>query len=85
MPKHARQAVPTEARTPAAKPNPQPLHAAQIAEALLKMKTSSSVSGMSIPTLYRAAKDGRLKLIKVGTRCTRIRAADLQAYLASLG
>ena len=65
--------------------NPQPLHAAQIAEALLTMKTASAVAGMSACTLYRkAAADPTFpKLVKLGKRCTRIRAGDLTAWLAA--
>jgi prophage regulatory protein len=63
----------------------QPLHAAQIADALLTLKTASAISGLSEPTLYRkAASDPTFpKLIKMGTRCTRIRAGDLTAWLAA--
>ncbi|HEY6356039.1 MAG TPA: AlpA family phage regulatory protein [Burkholderiaceae bacterium] len=64
---------------------PQPLHAAQIADALLTLKTSSAIAGLSEPTLYRkAATDPSFpKLIKLGARCTRIRAGDLTAWLAA--
>lgn len=66
---------------------PQPLHAAQIAEALLKMRTAAAISGMSESSLYRhAAKDATFpKLIKLGKRCTRIRAGDLTAWLSAQG
>jgi prophage regulatory protein len=65
--------------------NPQPLHAAQIADALLKIKTAGEVSGLSVATIYRkAAVDPTFpKLIKLGRRCTRIRAGDLTAWLAA--
>jgi prophage regulatory protein len=64
---------------------PQPLHAAQIPDALLKLDTAAAVGGMSIATIYRkAATDPTFpKLVKLGTRCTRIRAGDLTAWLAS--
>lgn len=63
----------------------QPLHAVQIADALLKMRTAAAVSGMSESTLYRkAASDPAFpKLVKIGKRCTRIRAGDLTAWLAA--
>ena len=66
---------------------PQPLHAAQIADALLTIKTVRAVSGLSEATLYRkAASDPTFpKLIKMGARCTRIRAGDLTAWLAKQG
>ena len=64
---------------------PQPLHAAQIADALLKMATASVIAGLSEATLYRKAKTDPTfpKLVKLGKRCTRIRAGDLTAWLAS--
>jgi len=65
------------------KPQPQSLHAVQIADALLKMSTASTVAGLSEASLYRkAATDPTFpKLIKLGKRCTRIRAGDLTAWL----
>lgn len=64
---------------------PQPLHAAQIADALLTIKTACAISGLSSATLYRkAASDPTFpKLIKMGTRCTRVRAGCLTAWLAA--
>ena len=64
---------------------PQPLHAATIPDALLKMPTAAAVSGMSEATLYRkAASDPTFpRLVKLGKRCTRIRAGDLTAWLAA--
>lgn len=63
--------------------NPQPLHAAQIADALLTIRTAGAVSGLSSATIYRkAASDPTFpKLIRIGTRCTRIRAGDLTAWI----
>lgn len=65
--------------------NPQPLHAAQIADALLTMKTASAVAGLSEATLYRkAAADPTFpKLVRIGKRCTRIRAGDLTTWLSA--
>lgn len=64
--------------------NPQPLHAAQIADALLTIKTACAISGLSSATLYRkaSADPGFPRLVKMGRRCTRIRAGDLTAWLA---
>lgn len=64
--------------------NPQPLQAAQIDDALLTIKTAVAVSGLSAATLYRkAATDPTFpKLVKMGPRCTRVRAGDLTAWLA---
>lgn len=63
----------------------QPLLVAQLADALLTIKTASAVSGLSPATLYRKAAAGELKLVKIGARCTRIRAADLRAFMAAQG
>ncbi|MFM2059405.1 MAG: hypothetical protein RLY71_3790 [Pseudomonadota bacterium] len=62
---------------------PQPLHAAQLADALLTIKTASAVCGLSPATLYRKAAAGELRLVRMGKRCTRIRAADLRAFMAA--
>ena len=63
----------------------QPLHVAQIADALLTLRTASAVAGLSPATLYRRAKADPTfpKLVRLGARCTRIRAGDLMAWLAS--
>ena len=67
--------------------NPQPLDVAQIDDALLNIRTASAVAGISPSTIYRtAAADPTFpKLIRLGggSRCTRIRAGDLRAWLAS--
>ena len=65
--------------------NPQSLHVAQIADALLRMKTAAQIAGMSEATLYRKAGSDPTfpKLIKIGARCTRIRAGELTAWLAA--
>jgi prophage regulatory protein len=65
--------------------NPQPLHAAQIADALLTLRTASAVAGLSEATLYRRAKTDVTfpRLVKMGARCTRIRAGDLMAWLTA--
>lgn len=65
----------------------QPLHAVQIAEALLKLKTAAAVAGLSEATLYRKAKTDPTfpRLIRLGARCTRIRAGDLTTWLAAQG
>jgi prophage regulatory protein len=65
----------------------QPLAAAQLADALLTLKTAGAVAGMSEDTIYRKAKTDPSfpKLIRIGARCTRIRAGDLTAWLNSLG
>lgn len=63
--------------------NPQSLQAAQFADALLTLKTASAVAGISESTIYRksAADPNFPKLIRLGRRCTRIRSADLAAWV----
>ena len=65
----------------------QPLHVVQVAEALLKLSTAAAVAGLSEATLYRKAKSDPTfpRLVKMGSRCTRIRAGDLTAWLAAQG
>ncbi len=65
----------------------QPLHAAQIADALLKLPTAAALAGLSEASIYRkAATDPTFpKLVKLGKRCTRIRAGELTAWLAAQG
>lgn len=62
----------------------QPLHAAEIPDALLTLRTASAVAGLSTATLYRKAKTDPSfpRLVRMGARCTRIRAGDLIAWLA---
>ena len=80
----------TTADHPAPKPrkgNPQPLSAAALPDALLNLRTAGAVGGFSTATIYRkAATDPAFpKLIRIGARCTRIRAGDLIAWLAAQG
>ena len=63
----------------------QPLSVAQVPDSLLHLTTAASISGLSQATLRRkAASDPTFpKLIKIGQRCTRIRAGDLTQWLAA--
>lgn len=62
----------------------QPLHAAQIAEALLRMATVESVTGLSKSTIYsKLANNDFPQPVRLGSRCTRFRAADVTAWLAA--
>ena len=76
---------------PAAAPKPrgrakQPLHAAQIAEALLRLSTVESITGLSRSTIYAKLKAGSfVEPVRLGVRCTRFRAGDVQAWLAAQG
>lgn len=64
--------------------NPQPLHAVQLADALLKIQTVSAVTALSAASVYRklAAKQFQ-EPVRLGTRCTRWRAADIRAWMAA--
>jgi predicted DNA-binding transcriptional regulator AlpA len=63
----------------------QPLQAAHIPDALLTLNTAGAIGGLSTSTIYRkAASDPTFpKLVRMGTRCTRIRAGDFMAWLAA--
>lgn len=68
-------------RTPAA----QPLHAAQIAEALLKLATVQALTGLGKTSIYAKAATGELTPIRMGKRCTRWRAGQVQQFLQAQG
>jgi len=62
----------------------QPLHAAQVADALLKLATVEALTGLSRSTIYaRLARREFPQPIRLGARCTRFRAGDVQAWLAA--
>ena len=64
----------------------QPLDVLAIPEALLKLRTVTAVTGLSRATIYRRMADGAFcKPVKLGTRCTRWRAADVRAWLMAQG
>ena len=64
------------------RPQPQSLHAVQIADALLKIQTVISVTGLSESTIRRKVAEGKFpKPIKDGTRCTRWVAGDVTNWL----
>lgn len=64
----------------------QPLHAAQVAEALLRLKTVEAITGLCRSTIYAKIKSGQfVEPVRLGARCTRFRAGDVQAWLAAQG
>lgn len=65
--------------------NPQPLQALDLPDALLRLDTLAAATGLSVSTLYRKAAAGELQLVKIGTRCTRVRAAHARHFIESLG
>jgi prophage regulatory protein len=76
--------IPTEAarRTPSS----QPLHAAQIADALLRLPTVLAIVALSKTTVYSMVARGDFpQPIRRGNRCTRWRSADVVAWLQAQG
>jgi prophage regulatory protein len=62
----------------------QPLHATQIADALLKMPTVEVWTGLSRSTIYAMlSRDQFPQPVRLGARCTRWKAGDVQAWLAA--
>lgn len=65
---------------------PQPLHALQIADALLKIQTVTAVTGMSASSVRRAVAANTFPApIKRGTRCTRWQASAVTSWLRKQG
>ena len=75
----------SNAAKPASKGAAQPLHVAQLADALLKMQTVTALTGLSSSSIYRLVAAGELTPIRRGTRCTRFRAGDITAWLRAQG
>ena len=65
--------------------NPQPLDALQLTDALLRIQTVMQATGLSSATIYRKVAAGELAVVKMGTRCTRFRAADVRAFIQAQG
>lgn len=60
----------------------QPLHVAQIADALLNFQTVVALTALSRSTIQaRIARNEFPQPIRLGSRCTRFRAGDIQAWL----
>lgn len=66
---------------------PQPIEAAAVPSALLTITTAGAIGGMSSATIYRkAASDPSFpNLVRIGKRCTRIRAGEWLAWLDAQG
>ena len=65
---------------------PQPLEAASLPDALLKIQTVAAITGLSASSIFRklAADPPQFpQPVRLGKRCTRIRAGDLTAWLAA--
>lgn len=63
----------------------QPLHAAEIPDALLKLKTLQALSGLGKTSLYARISSGELEVVRLGKRCTRVRGSEAQRFLQALG
>lgn len=71
---------------PARRPIPQPLEAASLPDALLKIQTVAAVTGLSPSTIFRklAADPPQFPApIRLGKRCTRWKSACVRAWLAA--
>jgi predicted DNA-binding transcriptional regulator AlpA len=78
--KHSESGPATRPRTRAA----QPLHAAELADALLRLSTVEAITGLSRSTIYAKLKAGNfVEPVRLGARCTRFRAGDVQAWLVA--
>ncbi len=62
---------------------PQPLEAATLPQALLKVRTVAAITGLSPASIYRKLATGFPQPIRMGARCTRWRAGDVTAWLAA--
>jgi prophage regulatory protein len=64
----------------------QPLHAAQLADALLRLSTVEAITGLGRSTIYAKLKAGDfVEPVRLGARCTRWKASHVQAWLAAQG
>jgi len=64
----------------------QPLHAAELGDALLRLSTVEAITGLGRSSIYARLKacDGSFpQPIRLGARCTRFRAADITAWLVA--
>lgn len=62
----------------------QPLEAANVPDALLKIRTVAALTGRCENSIYRLEKLGEFpRAIRAGKRCTRWRAGDVKAWLAA--
>ena len=73
-------------RTIARDQNLQPLHALQLPDALLRIKTVTQATGLSSATVYRKLAAGEFpEPVRLGSRCTRWKAADVRAWIQAQG
>ena len=66
--------------------NPQPLSAVSLDDALLRVGVVEQAVGFSASSIRRKVADGTFpEPVKLGTRCTRWRAADVRAWIQAQG
>ena len=74
---------------PVSKPRKLPqqsLHASQIDDALLRLRTVQALVGLSKTSIYMLVSRQQFpQPIRRGTRCTRWRSADITAWLQAQG
>jgi prophage regulatory protein len=63
----------------------QPLQAAEIPDALLKLSTVVALTGLGKTSVYAKAATGELTPIRLGKRCTRWRAGQVKHFLQAQG
>ena len=60
----------------------QPLHAAEVPDALLTLPTVQALTGLGKSTIYEKSGAGLFpQPVRLGSRCTRWKAGDVQAWL----
>jgi len=65
--------------------NTQPLHVAQLTDALLKAKTVQATTGLSRSKLYAMVKAGNFPApIRLSARCVRWTSESVRGWIASL-
>ena len=63
----------------------QPLQALDVPNALLMIPTLQALSGLGKTKIFEEIASGKLKAVRLGKRCTRVRAGDAQTWLQALG
>ncbi|WP_397536043.1 helix-turn-helix transcriptional regulator [Roseateles sp.] len=72
--------------TQASNRNPQPLHAVQLADALLRITTVRHATGLSTATIYRKLAAGEFpEPVRLGKRCTRWKSESIRAWIQAQG
>lgn len=64
----------------------QPLHAVQLVDALLRIKTVTQATGLSSATVYRKLAAGKFpEPVRLGSRCTRWKAEAIRDWIRAQG